>query len=112
MRQLWPTTRGVGAVKTRVLPCLGEFWDLWRRSWSDWTRHACQWQKTAISLELWLCARLRIPLSRIDAIPTTERHKLHAEVGLFQFRMIQAVHTLRSKFSPHTATTAITPMAN
>ena len=83
-------------------PAWGEFWDLWRRSWTDWTQHVCQWQKTATSLELWLCARLLIPLSLIDAIPTTERHKLRAEVGLFQFRMIQAVQTLRRKFADPT----------
>ena len=43
-------------------------------------------------------------LSLINAIPTTERHKLRAEVGLFQFRMIQAVQTLRQKLvdpTPH-----------
>ena len=78
-------------------PAWGEFWNLWRTSWTDWTQHACQWQKTATRHELWLCARLLIPLSLIDAIPTTERHKLRAEVGLFQFRMIHAVQTLRRK---------------
>ena len=49
-----------------------------------------------------LCARLLIPLSLINAIPTTKRHKLRAEVGLFQFRMIQAVQTLRQKFADPT----------
>ena len=81
------------SVQSRLAycPAWGEFWDLWRRSWTDWAQHACQWQKPATSLELWLCARLLIPLSLINAIPTTERHNLRAEVGLFQFRMIQAV---------------------
>ena len=69
-------------------PARGEFWDLLRRSWTDWTHYACQWRTTATSHELWLCAKLLIPLSLIDAITTTERHKLRAEVGLFQFRMI------------------------
>ena len=27
-------------------PAWGEFWDLWRRTWTDWAQHACQWQKT------------------------------------------------------------------
>ena len=73
------------SVQSRLAycPAWGEFWDLWRKSWTDWTQHACQWQKTATSLELCLCARLLIPLSLINAIPTTERHKLRAEVGLF-----------------------------
>ena len=77
-------------MQSRLAYCLawGEVWDLWRRSLADWTQHACQWQKTATSLELWLCARLLIPLSLIEAIPTTKQHKLRAEVGLFQFRMI------------------------
>ena len=77
------------SVQSRLAYCptWGEFWDLWRRCWTDWTHHACQWQKTAASLEIWLCARLLIPLSLIDAIPTTKRHKLLAEVGLFQFRL-------------------------
>ena len=81
------------SVQSRLAyrPAWGEFWDLWRRSWTDWTHYACQWRTTATSHELWLCARVLIPLSLIDAIPTTERHKLRAEVGLFQFRMIQAV---------------------
>ena len=60
---------------------------------------ACQLQKTATSLELWLCATLLIPLSPINAIPTSERHNLWAEVGLFRFRMIQAVQTLRREFA-------------
>ena len=43
-----------------------------------------------------------IPLSLINAIPTTERHKLRAEVGLFPIRMIQAVPTLRQKLADPT----------
>ena len=77
---------------------------MWRRSWTDCTQHAYQWQQTATSHELWLCTRLLIPLSLINAIPTTERYKLRAEVGPFQFRMIQAVQTLRQKLAnptPH-----------
>ena len=35
-------------------------------------------------------------------IPTTERHKLRTEVGLFQFCMIQSVQTLRRKFADPT----------
>ena len=46
--------------------------------------------------------QVTIPLSLIDAIPKTERHKLRAEVGLFQFRMIQAVQTLRRKLADPT----------
>ena len=83
-------------------PAWGEFWDLWRRSWTDWAQHACQSQKTATSSELWLCARLLIPLYLINAIPTKERHNLRAEVGLFQFHMTQAVQTLRRKFADPT----------
>ena len=83
-------------------PAWGEFWDLWRRTWTDWAQHAYQWQQTATSQELWLCARLLIPLSLVDAIPTTERHKLRTEVGLFQFRMIKAVQTLRRKLADPT----------
>ena len=45
--------------------------------------------------ELWLCARLLIPLSLIDTIPHTERQKLRVEVGPFQFRTIQAIQALR-----------------
>ena len=86
----------------RTSPAWGEFWDLWRRSWTHLGQHACQWRKTATSLELWLCARLLIRLSLINAIPTTERHNLRAEVGLFQSRMIQAVQTLRRKFADPT----------
>ena len=73
-------------------------------SWTDWAQHTYQWQQTANSQELWLCARLLVPLSLIAAIPTTERHKLRTEVGLFQFRMIQSVQTLRRKYAnptPH-----------
>ena len=80
----------------------GEFWDLWRRSSTDWAQHADQWQQTATSQELWLCARLLIPLSLVNAIPTTQRRKLRAEVGLFQFRMIQAVQILRQKLAEPT----------
>ena len=108
-RPLGTVTRPVrqqhrASVQSRLAycPAWGEFWDLWRRSWTDWTQHACQWQKTATSLELWLCARLLIPLSLIDAIPTIERHKLRAKVGLFHFRRIQAVQTLRRKFADPT----------
>ena len=74
-----------------TLPAWGEFWDVWRMCWTDWTHYACQWQTTATSHERWLCAMLLIPLSLINTIPHTERHKLWAEVGLFQFRIIQAV---------------------
>ena len=59
-------------------------------------------QQTATSQELWLCARLLIPLSLVNAIPTTERHELRTEVGLFPFRMIQAVQTLRRKLADPT----------
>ena len=92
------------SVQSRLVycPAWGEFWDLWRRSWTDWAQQACQWQQTATSLELWLCATLLIPQSLINAIPTTERHKLRAEVGLFQFRMIQAVQTLSQKLADPT----------
>ena len=40
---------------------------------------------------VWVFVGLSIP------IPKTERHKLRAEVGLFQVRMIQAVQTVRRK---------------
>ena len=100
MLPVWPTTRSISAIQTGVLPRLA----LWRRSGTDWAQHTYQLQQTATSQELWLCARLLIPLSLVDAIPTTERHKLRTEVGLFQFRMIQAVQTLRRKLAnptPH-----------
>ena len=91
-------------------PAWGEFWDLWRRSWTDWAQHACQWQTTATGLELWLCARLLIWLSLINAIPTTKRHRLRAEVGLFQFRMIQAVQTLTQKLADPTPHQSPSPL--
>ena len=53
-------------------PAWGDFWDLWRVSWTDWAQHAYQWQQTATSQETWLCARLLIQLSLVDAIPTTQ----------------------------------------
>ena len=96
------------SVQSRLAYCPA--WDLWRRSWTDWAQHACQWLETATSLELWLCARLLIPLSLINAIPTRERHKLRAEVGLFQFRMIQAIQTLRRKFTDPTPQQAPSPL--
>ena len=83
-------------------PAWGDFWDLWRTSWTDWAQHTYQWQQTANSQELWLCARLLVPLSLITPIPTTERHKLRTEVGLFQFRMIHSVQTLRRKYADPT----------
>ena len=83
-------------------PAWGEFWDLWRRSWTDWAQHAYQWQQTATSQELCLCARLLIPLYLVNTIPTTERHKPQTEVGLFQLRMIQVVRTLRQKLADPT----------
>ena len=100
------------SVQSRLAycPAWGNLWDLWRRSWTDWAQHTYQWQQTANSQELWLCATLLIPMSLIDAIPTTERHKLRTEVGLFQFRMIQAVQTLRRKFAdptPHQPTSPL-----
>ena len=78
------------SVQSRLAHCpaWSESWDTWRRCWTNWTHYACQWQVTATSHERWLCARLLIPLSLINTIPHTERHKLRAEVGLFQFRMI------------------------
>ena len=92
------------SVQSRLAycPAWGDFWDLWRRSWTDWAQYTYQWQQTANSQELWLCARLLVPLSLIAAIPTTERHKLRTEVGLFQFRMIQSVQTLRRKYADPT----------
>ena len=56
----------------------------------------------ATNHELCLCATLMIPLSLIDTIPKTERHKLRANIGLFQFRMIQAARTLRRKLADPT----------
>ena len=79
-----------------------DFWDLWCKSWTDWAQYTYQWQRTANNQELWLCARLLVPLSLINAIPTTERHKLRTEVGLFQFRMIQSVRNLRRKYADPT----------
>ena len=96
-----------GASVQSILACCSawaEFWDLWRRSWTDWAQHTYHWQQTTTSQEFWLCAKLLIPLSLVDAIRTTEPHKLRTEVGLFQFRMIQAVQTLRRKLpdpTPH-----------
>ena len=83
-------------------PAWGEFGDLWRRSWIFWAQHAYECQQTATSQELWLRARLLIPLSLVDAMPTTERHKLRTEVGLFQLRMIQAIQTLIRKLADPT----------
>ena len=80
-------------------PAWSDFWELWRKSWTDWAPHTYQWQQAANNQELWLCARLLVPLSLIDAIPTTEQHKLRTEVGLFQFLMIQSVQTLRRKYA-------------
>ena len=78
-------------------PAWSDFSELWRKSWTDWAPYTYQLQQAANNQELWLCARLLVPLSLIDAIPTTERHKLRTQVGLFQFRMIQSVQTLRRK---------------
>ena len=97
--QLWQQHGASVQPRLAYCPAWGELWDLWRRSQTDWTHYACQWRTTATSHELRLCARLLIPLSLIDAIPTTERHKLRAEVGLFQFHMIQAIQTLRRKLA-------------
>ena len=69
---------------------------------TDWAPYTYRWQQTANNQELWLCARLLIPLSLIDTIPTTERHKRRTEVGLFQSRMIQSVQTLRRKYADRT----------
>ena len=80
-------------------PAWSDFWDLWRKSWTDWAQYTYQWQRTANNQELWLCARLLVPLSLINAIRTSERHKLRTEVGLFQFCMIQSVQTLRRKYA-------------
>ena len=92
------------SVQSRLAycPAWGDFWDLWRRSWTDRTHYGCQWRTTATNHELSLCARLLIPLSLIDTIPKTERHKLRVEVGLFRFRMIQAVQTLRRRLADPT----------
>ena len=88
---------------------LKAFWDFGRTKMghhrltrTDWAQHAYQWQETATSRELWLCARLLIPLSLVNAIPTTERHKLQTQFGLFQLRTIQAVQTLRQKLADPT----------
>ena len=75
---------------------------MWRNCWTDGTHYTCQWQITANNHERWLCARLLIPWSLIDTIPHTERHKLRAEVGLFQFRIIQAVQALRQTLADPT----------
>ena len=83
-------------------PAWSDFWDLWRKSWTDWAPYTHQWLQAADNQELWLCVRLLIPLSLVDAIPTAERHKLRAEVGLFQFRMIQSVQTPRRKYADPT----------
>ena len=83
-------------------PAWSDFWDLWRKSWTDWAQYTYQWHRTANNQELWRCARLLVPLSLINAIPTTERHKLRTEVGLFQFGMIQSVQTLRQKYADPT----------
>ena len=92
------------SVQSRLAycPAWSDFWELWRKSWTDWAPYTYQWQQAANNQELWLCARLLVPLSLIDAIPTAERHKLRAEVGLFHFRMIQSVQTLRRKYADPT----------
>ena len=36
-------------------PAWSDFWDLWRKSWTDWAQYTYQWQRTANNLELWLC---------------------------------------------------------
>ena len=43
-----------------------------------------------------------MPLSLIDTILLTQTHKLRAEAGLFQFRIIQAVQALRQKLADPT----------
>ena len=88
--------------KLAYCPAWSDFWDLWRKSWTDWTPYTHQWLQAADNQELWLCVRLLIPLSLVDAIPTAERHKLRTEVGLFQFRRIQSVQTLRRKYADPT----------
>ena len=109
VRPLRATSRGGqhhgASVQPRLAycPAWGEFRDLWRRSRTEWTHYACQWRTTATSHELWLCAKLLIPPSLINGIPKTDKtHKLRAEIGLFQFRMIHAVETLRWKLADPT----------
>ena len=85
---------------------------MWRRSWTNRTHYACQWQATATGHKRWLCARLLIPLSLINTIPHTKRHKLRAEVGLFQFRMIQGVQVLRQKLADPTPQQPPSPLSN
>ena len=91
-------------------PAWSDFWDLWCKSSTDWAQYTYQWQRTANNQELWLCARLLVPLSLIDAIPTTERHKLRAQVGLFQFRMIQSVQNLRRKYADPSHQQSLSPL--
>ena len=83
-------------------PAWSDFRDLWRKSWTDWAQYTYQWQRTANNQEPWLCARLLVPLSLIDAIATTARHKRRTQVGPFQFRMIPSVQTLRRKYGDPT----------
>ena len=92
------------SMQSRVAycPAWGDFWDLWRRRWTDWATYTYPWQQTANNQELWLCAKLLVPMSLIAAIPTAERHKLRTQVGLFQFRIIQSVQTLQRKYADPT----------
>ena len=46
----------------------------------------------------------------MDTKPHTERHKLRAEVGLFQFRIIQAVQALRHKVANPTPQQPASPL--
>ena len=50
----------------------------------------------------WLCARLLIPLSLLDAVPHHERYRVRSIVELFQFRAIQGVHGQQRKLAAPT----------
>ena len=55
-----------------------------------------KWQPT---IKSWLCARLIVSHTLVQAFPQEERYKFRAVVGLFQFWAIQGVQALRRKLA-------------
>ena len=60
----------------------------WQTSWNEWTRYAKISLRASTDHEKWMCARLLVPLSRVETAPSHERHRLRSVAGLFRFRVI------------------------
>ena len=57
-----------------------------RQWWNDWAAYTHSWLRTASEHDKWLCARLFIPHSLLDAVPQHEQYRLRSVAGLFQLR--------------------------